>query len=468
MNEKIISILVITLLLVISVVSVNAANYEQQTAISITIRVYADIYIDDDANPGGDGSYNHPFQTIKDGLNASEDGDIVYVFNGIYYGYFNIENEITLRGQSKENTKLNINIIDNLATISVMSSNVTIKGFSILSPLPKNKHTRGIDIVCWGIFDSGPYENIHISDCNIYNQEFGILIYNGTNVNINNCNFYNNLHSINLHTFVWAFSNHDISINNCKFYSNGKNEDGFFTFAGISMLFTSELFNPRHSNITIKNCDINDNIGPGIFASYCDKVNIFKNSIRNHTYAGGILLVNTKNVKIIANNIKNNQYYGILSTDSFTQNNWIYYNNFIDNVENAYDKALNNKWCKQADSVGNYWSDYIGIDILPPYGIGDIPYFIPGRLIPRVDWYPFMEPVDIEDVDEDELYVGLLEQTSQAQQTQSTVELPVSEFAITINLLETPPNISIEQAEVGSVTIIDSQQSSSTSSIISK
>ena len=178
MNKKIISILAISWLLVISIVSVNAANYEQQTAISITIRVYADIYIDDDAEPGGDGSYQHPFQTIKDGLNESEDGDIVYVFNGIYYGYFNIENEITLRGQSKENTKLNINIIDNFPTINVMSSNVTIKGFSILSPLPKNKHTRGIDIVCWGILDSGPYNNIHISDCNIYNQEYPSIVCN--------------------------------------------------------------------------------------------------------------------------------------------------------------------------------------------------------------------------------------------------------------------------------------------------
>ena len=77
------------------------------------------------------------------------------------------------------------------------------------------------------------------------------------------------------------------------------------------MSFINELLNPRHSNITIKNCEFNDNIGPGIFASYCDKVNIFKNSIENHSYFAGIALVNTKNVKIIANNIKNNHIYGI-------------------------------------------------------------------------------------------------------------------------------------------------------------
>ena len=467
LNKKIISILVISLLLVISVVSVNAAHYQQQTAVHITVLVYADIYIDDDAAPGGDGSYDHPFQSIKDGLYASEDGDIVYVFDGTYYGFFFIEKEITLRGQSRENTKLDINIIDNLPTIGVMSSNVKIKGFSILSPVPKNQHTRGIDVICFGIIDdTGPYDNIQISDCNIYNQEFGIFLYNSTNVDIKNCNFYNNQHSINLHTFVWDFSNHDITIDNCKFYSNGKTTGPGVSYAGISMSFINELLNPRHSNITIKNCEFNDNIGPGIFACYCENVNIFKNSIENHSYFGGIALVNTKNVKIIANNIKNNHVFGILSSDSFTQNNWIYYNNFIDNQNNAYDKALNNKWCKSADSVGNYWSDYNGFDILPPYGIGDIPYFILGRTIPKVDWYPFMEPVDIEEIDEDELNTELLEQTLEMpQQTQSTMELSLPEFEITLNLLENPPNISINLAEIGSVTLIDSEQSGSASTM---
>ena len=47
---------------------------------------------------------------------------------------------------------------------------------------------------------------------------------------------------------------------------------------------------------------------------------------------------------------------------------------------------------------GNYRDDYKGLDILPPYGIGDIPYTIPPDSLYDKDRFPFMEPVDIDDV----------------------------------------------------------------------
>lgn len=44
------------------------------------------IYVDTNAPPGGDGTYEHPYQAIQTGIDASRDGDNVLVFAGTYTG----------------------------------------------------------------------------------------------------------------------------------------------------------------------------------------------------------------------------------------------------------------------------------------------------------------------------------------------------------------------------------------------
>jgi parallel beta-helix repeat protein len=86
----------------------------------------------------------------------------------------------------------------------------------------------------------------------------------------------------------------------------------------------------------------------------------------------------------LQNNNASNNAYGILVQDS--SGNTLYYNNLIDNTQNAYDSCTN-QW--DSGSAGNYYSDYNGTDNNTD-GIGDDPHPIPGGT--STDRFPLMHP----------------------------------------------------------------------------
>jgi len=71
---------------------------------------------------------------------------------------------------------------------------------------------------------------------------------------------------------------------------------------------------------------------------------------------------------------------------SSSLNNLVYHNNFIDNVNHAFDRG-ENVWGAGYPAGGNFWDDYDGEDANRD-GIGDTPYLIPGNT--SLDAYPFI------------------------------------------------------------------------------
>ena len=59
------------------------------------------IYVDDDYAPGGNGSFDHPFNKIQDAIEAANPYDSIYVFTGTYHEHPVISKPLSLIGENK-------------------------------------------------------------------------------------------------------------------------------------------------------------------------------------------------------------------------------------------------------------------------------------------------------------------------------------------------------------------------------
>jgi len=316
----------------------------------------------------------------------------------------------------------------NRSTISNVSVHNTPTGISLTSSSNNsivNCHAYNDST---GISASG--SNNNFTNCNVYNCSGTGISVGGTNSKVTNCNVHN------CGGTGISFSGTNSKVANCHVHHNGRGgwgiQGGAYTTISNCEIDHNGVGAGSSTNGTIINCSIHDSVGDGIDftgTSYPNErvinCTIYNNpgngiflwssprgTFRNcHIYncSTGILLWNSADNNNFINCVINNTNYGIFIrnclTNSIQYNNlinnkygvWIqeasstnivHHNNFANSILNAYDSAPD-LW--DNGSVGNYWSDYHGVDA-DHNGIGDTPYNISGGS--SQDHFPLMLPLD--------------------------------------------------------------------------
>ena len=192
----------------------------------------------------------------------------------------------------------------------------------------------------------------------------------------------NNITSNNCGVRLYYFSNYNILYGN-RITNN--------SFVGVFL----QIF-PNHNQVFYN--EINENGNLGMWFWYSSFNNIWSNNITANARTGVHLFSYSSNNTLYMNHIEGHSQYGLYNSGNCFGNT-IYHNNFINNTYQASSGAINN-WDDGYPSGGNYWSDYLGVDLYSgPFqnetgsdGIGDTPYVIDEN---NKDHYPLMNPITL-------------------------------------------------------------------------
>ncbi|MBE3123107.1 MAG: right-handed parallel beta-helix repeat-containing protein [Thermoplasmata archaeon] len=139
------------------------------------------IYVRANANPGGDGTQDFPYKTIRDGNATARAGDIIFVFNGTYTENVVITKNLTIIGESKDSTFIdgggNGHVLYAYGTESSDIS-VNVSGFTL-----RNAGGIRYNTIAFSYIANGEISQNKIT---VVDQSGGIQLYHGHGVTIQN------------------------------------------------------------------------------------------------------------------------------------------------------------------------------------------------------------------------------------------------------------------------------------------
>ncbi len=319
---------------------------------SIKVTKSNTIYVNGDNIQGPwDGTINHPFQYIQDGIDAASSTDMIMVFSGIYQETVVIDKQVTLLGSGLDST-----IIDGLqldSTVTIIQDHCTVKGFQII-----NCSSEPLDFT-HSLLSIHSNENIIENNLFIMNETNDFFSIAALQINQGDNNHISH-NTFSCDEFVSEFTisrNHAIYLNDsCKNTVFEENQiSGFYTAFSDSteteeVVFknnqiTENLFGLRMygSNSLISKNNISSNRADGIIVHRGSGHSIIDNQIIDNGYNEGfaagpgiILYRSSGGTRIQGNNLIHNAGPGVYDYMSF--DNVITENNFINNGWN-YDWA---------------------------------------------------------------------------------------------------------------------------------
>ncbi|MBN2602899.1 MAG: right-handed parallel beta-helix repeat-containing protein [Candidatus Thermoplasmatota archaeon] len=254
------------------------------------------IYVDDDNVDGPwDGSLEHPYRFIQEAIDNANDGNTIYVFNGVYNKRIVIDKSVYLIGENKNKTIVTGSKTQ-MRVIQIEVSNVSISNFSLIDSNP-----TAFAQAIYASKNDYCIKNVKISNCVIRDNGKGIYLVNVENITISGCDIYN---QTSFSIWIQGLVN-DICVDNCLIYNNGKDIGDGWIYPGSINIYGGD----RNwcSNITISNCSFNDILGENIEISRGKNIKLASNTIWgiNALYSG-MYLGTVVNVEITSNNIYQN------------------------------------------------------------------------------------------------------------------------------------------------------------------
>ncbi|MFE3845957.1 nitrous oxide reductase family maturation protein NosD, partial [Thermoplasmatota archaeon] len=259
------------------------------------------IYVDDDNIWGPwDGSIEHPYRNIQDGIDESIDGDTIFTKEGVYRENLNINKEIKLIGEDRNNTVINGG--NKGIVVKLISDSVTITNFII-----RNSGDQD-----YSSYDSGI--KLHSK----YNKIYGNIITE------NNIGIFLKSSSFNEIYDNYLINNHDIAIEFEDSTNNVITENSIIdNRIGIFLDSTPHDFNPITSQNTINANNISNNQGIGIYIRKSSNCTVTNNQVTDNKGAGMFVTYSSNN-SFCYNDVASNGGLGIIissSSDNSIKNN---------------------------------------------------------------------------------------------------------------------------------------------------